>query len=57
MGALAATAAMAAHPDPRYWGIEVVANQMLWQAVIDGDVIPARPIDRIGAGVGADVGL
>lgn len=46
---------LAAHPDPRHWGMEVVISQMLWQAVIDGEVIPARPIDRISAGAGAQV--
>ena len=30
---------------------------MLWQPVIDGDVVPARPIDRIVAGAGADIDL
>jgi carboxylesterase type B len=45
----------AAHPDPQRWGEEVVVSLMLWQPVIDGDVIPARPIDRIVAGASADV--
>ena len=44
-----------AHPDPERWGAEVVAALVLWQPVIDGDVIPARPIDRIAAGAGADI--
>ena len=30
---------------------------MPWQPVIDGDVIPARPIDRIAAGAGAGIDL
>lgn len=30
---------------------------MPWQPVIDGDVIPARPIDRIAAGAGAHIDL
>jgi carboxylesterase 2/para-nitrobenzyl esterase len=30
---------------------------MLWQPVIDGDVIPARPIDRIVAGAAANIDL
>ena len=46
-----------AHPDPERWGAEVVAAMVLWQPVIDGDVIPARPIDRIAAGAGADIDL
>jgi para-nitrobenzyl esterase len=45
---------LAAHPDPERWG-EVAASMMPWQPVIDGDVIPARPIDRIVAGAGADI--
>ena len=28
---------------------------MPWQPVIDGEVVPARPIDRIAAGAGADI--
>jgi para-nitrobenzyl esterase len=44
-----------AQPDPERWGGEVVASTLPWQPVIDGDVIPARPIDRIVAGAGADI--
>ncbi len=46
-----------AHPDPERWGYEVVTTMLPWQPVVDGDVIPARPIDRIGAGAGADIDL
>jgi para-nitrobenzyl esterase len=46
-----------AHPEPQRWGEEVVVSLMLWQPVIDGDVIPARPIDRIIAGASADIDL
>jgi para-nitrobenzyl esterase len=46
-----------AHPDPERWGREVVAGSVLWLPVVDGDVLPARPIDRIVAGAGADVDL
>ncbi|MGZ4866532.1 MAG: carboxylesterase/lipase family protein [Candidatus Angelobacter sp.] len=46
-----------AHPDPQRWGEEAVVSLMLWQPVIDGDVIPARPIDRIIAGASADIDL
>jgi len=46
-----------AHPDPERWGLEVVQSMLPWQPVIDGDVVPARPIDRILAGVGADIEL
>src|SRR5947209_6860150 len=41
-------------PNPALWG-EVAANQMPFEPVIDGDILPARPIERIIAGVGANV--
>ncbi len=43
-----------AHPDPERWG-EVAANLLPWEPVIDGDILPSRPIDRIVAGAGAGV--
>jgi carboxylesterase type B len=45
------------NPDPERWGREAVVNLMLWQPVVDGDVIPARPIERIAAGAGAGIDL
>jgi carboxylesterase type B len=45
-----------AHPDPERWGEAAVA-MLPWQPVVDGDVVPARPIDRIAAGAGADIDL
>jgi para-nitrobenzyl esterase len=48
---------LAARPDPERWGGEVVASSMPWQPTIDGDVIPAPPIERIAAGAGAGVDL
>jgi len=51
----ALSADLAVHPDPEYWGAEVVVSMMPWQPVVDGDVIPVRPIDRIVAGAGADI--
>jgi len=42
------------NPDPALWG-ELLANQMPFEPVIDGDIIPARPIERIAAGAGAGV--
>src|SRR5262245_7028108 len=53
---VALKADLVSHPDPERWG-EVVFSMMPWQPVVDGDVIPARPIDRIGAGAGADIDL
>lgn len=41
-------------PDPARWG-EVAANQMPFEPVIDGEVLPARPIDRIAGGASANV--
>jgi para-nitrobenzyl esterase len=41
-------------PDPARWG-EVSANQMPFEPVIDGDVLPALPIERIAAGASAGV--
>ena len=46
-----------AHPDPGRWGREAVVNLMLWQPVIDGDVIPAHPLACIAAGAGAGIDL
>ena len=37
-------------PDPNRWGHEVAVSLMPWQPVIDGYILPARPIDRIEAG-------
>jgi para-nitrobenzyl esterase len=50
-------AELLAHPDPDRWGAEVVAGVMLWQPVVDGEVIPAAPIGRITAGANAQVDL
>lgn len=48
---------LAAHRDTQRWSDEVLVPMMLWQPVIDGDVIPARPIDRIVAGAVGNVDL
>lgn len=48
---------LAAQPYPERWGREVALSMLPWQPVIDGDVIPARPIDRIAAGAGAGIDL
>ena len=44
-----------AHPDPERWGKEFAASMMPWQPVVDGQVIPAPPIERIAAGAGAQM--
>jgi len=46
-----------AHPDPDRWGAQVVASMMPFQPVIDGQIIPAAPIERIAAGAGSQVDL
>ncbi len=42
-------------PDPERWGGEVVTAMMPWQPVIDGETLPAHPLDRINAGASAGV--
>jgi para-nitrobenzyl esterase len=49
------TADLFAHPDPARWGAEVAVSLTPWQPVLDGDVIPAWPLDLIMAGAGADI--
>ena len=46
-----------AHPDPERWGAEVVVSKVLWHPVIDGDVLPASPLDRIAAGASSGIDL
>jgi carboxylesterase type B len=46
---------LAAGPDPERWSPDVVASMMLTQPVVDGDVLPAPPIDRIREGSAASV--
>jgi carboxylesterase type B len=48
---------LVAHPDPERWGREVAVSMLPWQPVVDGDLIPARPLDRIAAGAGAGIDL
>ncbi|WP_134324617.1 carboxylesterase/lipase family protein [Cumulibacter soli] len=53
---LSITRDMALNPDPAIWG-GAVANSMAFEPVIDGEVLPALPIESItnGAGAGIDV--
>jgi len=53
-GQLQLRADLAAHPDPHRWGPDVAVSMMAWMPVIDGDLIPARPIDRVAAGASAE---
>jgi carboxylesterase type B len=48
------SADLVAHPDRAFWGEDLVLT-MPWQPVIDGEVLPGRPLDRIAAGAGAEV--
>ena len=45
--------------DPGYerWGHDVGVGGVLWAPVVDGDVVPARPVEAIAAGAAADVDL
>jgi para-nitrobenzyl esterase len=43
-----------ADPDPRRWG-EVAATRLPFEPVVDGELLPGRPIDRIAAGAGSSV--
>ena len=44
------------NPDPARWR-EVTANGMAFEPVVDGEILPARPIDGIAAGNGRGVDL
>jgi para-nitrobenzyl esterase len=48
---------LVANPDPDHWGHEVVTSMLPWQPVIDGEVLPAPPLECIASGAGADIDL
>jgi len=50
-------AELVAHPDPERWGREMVTSFLPWQPVIDGDVVPAPPLERITAGAAGGIDL
>jgi para-nitrobenzyl esterase len=50
------SADIAAQPDPGRWR-EIAANMMAFEPVVDGQILPARPIDGIAAGHGRGVDL
>ncbi|WP_205856174.1 carboxylesterase/lipase family protein, partial [Phytoactinopolyspora endophytica] len=52
---LQVAADLRAHPDPVRWGGEPGSRVNLWQPVVDGEVLPARPIEAIEAGASADI--
>jgi para-nitrobenzyl esterase len=41
-------------PDPARWA-EITADLMIFEPVIDGDILPALPLDGLRAGAGRDV--
>ena len=43
------------HPDPKRWGAEAVMSMLPWQPVIDGEVLPAAPIECIANGASGEV--
>jgi para-nitrobenzyl esterase len=43
-----------AAPDPVRWG-EITANLMVFEPVVDGDVLPALPLEGLRGGAGHDV--
>ena len=45
-----------ARPDPAFWG-EVALSYLPWAPTVDGETIPAPPLDRVRAGVAADIDL
>ena len=46
-----------AHPDPIRWGTGLALSGLLWQPVIDGDVVPTHPLERIAGGAAAQIDL
>jgi carboxylesterase type B len=54
---LAIEAEIGAQPDPARWGAELVLTMMPWQPVVDGDILPAPPLERITAGASAEIDL
>lgn len=43
-------------PDPSFWG-EVALSYLPWAPTVDGQIVPAPPIDRIAGGAAADIDL
>ncbi len=48
---------LAAHPDPERWGPEIVATSMPFHPVVDGEVLPAPPLEAVRAGSAAGIDL
>ncbi|MGY1707047.1 carboxylesterase/lipase family protein [Geodermatophilus sp. SYSU D00697] len=43
-------------PDPARWG-EITLNSMVFEPVVDGEVLPSLPVEAVAAGAGARVDL
>lgn len=50
------SAEIAALPDPGRWR-EIATHLMAFEPVVDGQILPARPVDGVAAGQGKDVDL
>lgn len=48
---------MSAAPDPARFGASVIAGAMPFVPVIDGDLLPALPLEALAGGAGADIPL
>lgn len=46
---------LARQPDPQRWGGEPGARVNMWRPTLDGDTLPARPVDAVSGGAGKDV--
>jgi para-nitrobenzyl esterase len=51
----AVTDALARDPDPQRWGGEPGARVNMWRPTVDGETLPALPVDAIAAGTSAGV--
>ena len=47
---------IAAAPDPVRWA-EITTNMMAFEPIVDGDILPVRPIDAIAAGASAGIDM
>ncbi|HLS77711.1 MAG TPA: carboxylesterase family protein [Nocardia sp.] len=54
---LAVMADLAEHPDPQRWGGEPGCRVNMWRPTIDGDTLPATPIDAVTAGASAGIDM
>jgi para-nitrobenzyl esterase len=50
------SADIAINPDPSRWH-EIAGNMMAFEPVVDGELLPSRPVDSVAGGAGGDVDL